>query len=219
MPADNTPANTVSSGKTSTDAGFKINPRPISNMQIRDRETEFGRWRLACPYGLWTCADGREVLFNRYYHPVYQRYPGQPACPADPVEWGQSPHPPIMSVCLHGGEPAVTFQSFGVTDSGCTIANAAGGKNTNISQADRWFLPVTLYPDEQFLRWLLCSFGFEASLRLDLMMIERIPGAACRCLDRLRLHRFGLTFRCNLMTQEWIKSVRHVRPLVAGLSI
>jgi hypothetical protein len=61
--------------------------REFSEAEIGDRATEFGRWRLACPYGLWTCADGREVLFNRYYRPVYQRYPGQPAQTADPTEW------------------------------------------------------------------------------------------------------------------------------------
>ena len=38
-------------------------------------------------YGKWTCADGREVLFNRGYRPIWQRYPGQPAEPADPDRW------------------------------------------------------------------------------------------------------------------------------------
>jgi hypothetical protein len=37
-------------------------------------------------YGKWTCADGREVLFNRGYKPIWQRCPGQPAEPADPHE-------------------------------------------------------------------------------------------------------------------------------------
>jgi hypothetical protein len=27
------------------------------------------------PYGKWTCADGREVLFNRAYKPIWQRWP------------------------------------------------------------------------------------------------------------------------------------------------
>jgi hypothetical protein len=37
------------------------------------------------PYGLWRCADGREVLFNRHYRPIWQRdrvdgyvYPADP---------------------------------------------------------------------------------------------------------------------------------------------
>jgi hypothetical protein len=41
--------------------------------------TQFERWRFWCPYGCWTCADGREVLFNRTYHPIYERYAKQPA--------------------------------------------------------------------------------------------------------------------------------------------
>lgn len=43
------------------------------------------RWTL--PYGMWTCADGREVLFNREYCPIWQRYPGKPAEKADSDEW------------------------------------------------------------------------------------------------------------------------------------
>jgi hypothetical protein len=38
------------------------------------------------PYGIWICADGREVLFNRAYTPIWQRRPGQTAEPADPSE-------------------------------------------------------------------------------------------------------------------------------------
>lgn len=26
------------------------------------------------PYGLWTCEDGREVLFNRHYQPILERF-------------------------------------------------------------------------------------------------------------------------------------------------
>lgn len=25
------------------------------------------------PYGMWTCADGSQVLFNRYYQPIFAR--------------------------------------------------------------------------------------------------------------------------------------------------
>jgi hypothetical protein len=35
---------------------------------------------------LWRCADGREVLFNRRYKPLWQRLPGCAAAPADPAE-------------------------------------------------------------------------------------------------------------------------------------
>jgi hypothetical protein len=40
------------------------------------------------PYGKWTCADGREVLFNRFYEPIWHRLPGALfARPADAGEW------------------------------------------------------------------------------------------------------------------------------------
>jgi hypothetical protein len=42
------------------------------------------RW-YTLPYGLWTCADGSEVLFNRRYQPIWQRAQGhQPAVPVEP---------------------------------------------------------------------------------------------------------------------------------------
>lgn len=31
--------------------------------------------RQHLPYGKWTCANGREVLFNRAYGPIWQRVP------------------------------------------------------------------------------------------------------------------------------------------------
>lgn len=37
-------------------------------------------------YGIWECEDGRQVLFNRFYEPIYERRPGEPARPADPHE-------------------------------------------------------------------------------------------------------------------------------------
>jgi hypothetical protein len=39
------------------------------------------------PYGKWTCKDGREVLFNRFYKPLLQRTDESTAEPADPNEW------------------------------------------------------------------------------------------------------------------------------------
>jgi hypothetical protein len=42
------------------------------------------RW---LPYGMWTCADGREVLFNRGYRPIWERRPGKAAQKANPGEW------------------------------------------------------------------------------------------------------------------------------------
>jgi len=35
-------------------------------------------------YGIWTLADGREVLFDRDYLPLYSRRPGEPAEIAEP---------------------------------------------------------------------------------------------------------------------------------------
>jgi hypothetical protein len=34
-----------------------------------------GEWFAALPYGQWTCADGRRVLFNRRYRPILERLP------------------------------------------------------------------------------------------------------------------------------------------------
>lgn len=42
--------------------------------------------RDALPYGLWTTAEGREVLFSRDYRPIWSRMPGQSAVAADPEE-------------------------------------------------------------------------------------------------------------------------------------
>ena len=39
------------------------------------------------PYGVWSCADGRQVMFNRRYRPMFERdNPDAPAHPADPTE-------------------------------------------------------------------------------------------------------------------------------------
>jgi hypothetical protein len=32
-------------------------------------------WKQRCPYGAWTCAGGREVMFNRSYWPILERSP------------------------------------------------------------------------------------------------------------------------------------------------
>jgi hypothetical protein len=38
------------------------------------------------PYGIWFCADGREVLFNRHYKPIWERT-GKFVEPAKADEW------------------------------------------------------------------------------------------------------------------------------------
>jgi hypothetical protein len=48
---------------------------------------KLSEWKLLCPYGKWTCADGREVLFNRQYWPILERRPGEPVRVARPGEW------------------------------------------------------------------------------------------------------------------------------------
>jgi hypothetical protein len=40
--------------------------------------------RAKLPYGKWTCGDGKEVLFNRDFQPIWDRLPGEAARPADP---------------------------------------------------------------------------------------------------------------------------------------
>lgn len=39
------------------------------------------------PYGIWTCADGREVLFNRHYEPIYEKLPNGKVQAAHRYEW------------------------------------------------------------------------------------------------------------------------------------
>ena len=46
--------------------------------------------RATLPYGMWQCADGREVLFNRYYQPIKQRMADGTVSvpsPTDTVQW------------------------------------------------------------------------------------------------------------------------------------
>jgi hypothetical protein len=53
------------------------------------------RMRVDLPYGMWRCADGREVLFNRYYRAIWQRAPGQGVMLADrdeKVPWIEECH-------------------------------------------------------------------------------------------------------------------------------
>jgi hypothetical protein len=52
-----------------------------------NRRPKEARMRADLPYGVWTCADGRAVLFNRGYRPIWQRRPGQAGTLADAAEW------------------------------------------------------------------------------------------------------------------------------------
>lgn len=39
------------------------------------------------PYGCWVCVDGRVVLFNRNYSPIWERLPDGTVQRANPQEW------------------------------------------------------------------------------------------------------------------------------------
>lgn len=39
------------------------------------------------PYGMWVCADGRVVIFNRNYSPIWERLPDGTVQRANPHEW------------------------------------------------------------------------------------------------------------------------------------
>ena len=43
--------------------------------------------RAVLPYGVWTLADGREVLFDRSYTPTWQRRPGELATVVLDRDW------------------------------------------------------------------------------------------------------------------------------------
>ena len=45
--------------------------------------------RRVLPYGMWTCDNGREVLFNRNYSPIWQRISVvvSAVCPSDRIPW------------------------------------------------------------------------------------------------------------------------------------
>jgi hypothetical protein len=64
---------------------------PFFDEHLSDSRTYCSRaqfWRrIGIPYGEWRCADGRLVLFNRGYRPLWEKYPDQPAVRADPGEW------------------------------------------------------------------------------------------------------------------------------------
>jgi hypothetical protein len=62
-------------------------PRSPASYYREQPETLGASRRRWLPYGMWTCADGREVLYNRDYHPIWQRRPGKAAEKANPSEW------------------------------------------------------------------------------------------------------------------------------------
>jgi hypothetical protein len=54
------------------------------------KPTKNERMRAELPYGIWTEADGSEVLFNRDYHPIWRRKPdGTVSRVDDPIRHGK----------------------------------------------------------------------------------------------------------------------------------
>ncbi|MCR8556976.1 DUF5623 domain-containing protein [Mucilaginibacter sp. BJC16-A38] len=59
-----------------TDGGHFLAGRDeVSVLRKQLLIADFKPMRLCLPYGKWTCANGREVLFNRDYCPIWQRSP------------------------------------------------------------------------------------------------------------------------------------------------
>jgi hypothetical protein len=57
----------------------------LADVEQATARTQLPRWRW--PYGIWVCDDGREVLFDRHYRPIFERRLGQPVTAADSREW------------------------------------------------------------------------------------------------------------------------------------
>jgi crotonobetainyl-CoA:carnitine CoA-transferase CaiB-like acyl-CoA transferase len=59
----------------------------FTDLKPPPRPTKHDLFRQWLPYGKWTCADGREVLFSRGYRPIWERVTaGSQARRADPEE-------------------------------------------------------------------------------------------------------------------------------------
>jgi hypothetical protein len=56
----------------------RVGPRSPAELLIEKRMRE------DLPYGIWRCVGGREVLFNRFYRAIWQRFPVEVA---DREEW------------------------------------------------------------------------------------------------------------------------------------
>jgi len=65
--------------------GVRPDHRPYIARSERPR-SKTRRRQTDLPYGLWICDDGRQILFNRYYEPLWQRV-GNITWPADREEW------------------------------------------------------------------------------------------------------------------------------------
>jgi hypothetical protein len=72
------------------ESGLRYNPRAIRLFAERCHRpwTIEQQIRHALPYGVWLCADGRQVLFDRDYIAIWERPGfGHHGVAADPFEW------------------------------------------------------------------------------------------------------------------------------------
>jgi hypothetical protein len=68
-------------------ADARVVRHSLKYSMIYKPQTRHEHWFWGLPQGIWFCGDGREVLHNSEHVPLWERYPGQPARPADPTEW------------------------------------------------------------------------------------------------------------------------------------
>jgi hypothetical protein len=81
------------------------------------------------PYGKWTCADGLEVLFDRYYSPMWAWRPGECTTAADPsaqVRWSQMDH-------FHGAERRAALAAWGVPPEAISPSCAAAAARLGVT--------------------------------------------------------------------------------------
>jgi hypothetical protein len=59
----------------------------IAGEPHRPTHSDIEKMVALLPYGQWVCADGRVVIFNRRYSPIWERLPDGVVQRADPGEW------------------------------------------------------------------------------------------------------------------------------------
>jgi len=74
---------------------FLVGSHEVTIMKKQPPLRGFRPMRLYLPYCKWTCADGREVLFNRDYNPIWQRSADGVVSPIQPdthINYNKSEH-------------------------------------------------------------------------------------------------------------------------------
>lgn len=59
----------------------------VSICRDQSRAADFIPKRLYLPYGMWTCENGAQVLFNRNYTPIWVKYPNGVVSSIGPATW------------------------------------------------------------------------------------------------------------------------------------